>query len=333
MGAVPIRPPAGSLDRGLPDVPLPGPGEDQATLPERSADARLARLHLRGGLLPLARAALEQMAGAGTLDVPAMADLAEARWRSGDLEGAAEAARAHQASGGAEPMAALILAEDLLRVGQVDDARRYAEYVLARTGGAADQLFAQEPRGEAWPEADEGWMPQDASAPGHWALLVGGSEVASPTPMSWLPAALTPLSEQLPEGSPGDEAPEGRGGVASVAGPTSTTAVVLTGRLAGQELEQVDRSIDAGDVRGATGRLAVLLRLDPALAAIILSTADRVPGDRSVGPADLAALHLLRGDAYRVLGRDNEAAAAYRRAHQALSTGPTQQGPAQKEHT
>ena len=98
------------------------------------------------------------MAGAGTLDVPAMADLAEARWRSGDLEGAAEAARAHQASGGAEPMAALILAEDLMRAGQAADARRYAEYVLARTGGATDQLFAQEPRGAVWPEADDGWM-------------------------------------------------------------------------------------------------------------------------------------------------------------------------------
>jgi hypothetical protein len=91
--------------------------------------------------------------------------------------------------------------------------------------------------------------------------------------------------------------------------------------------------VAAGDLQAATGRLAVLLRLDPALAPVILSAADRVSGARTIGPADLAALHLVRGDAYRVLGRDKEAAAAYRRAHQALSTGPTQQGSTQKEHT
>ena len=47
-----------------------------------------------------------------------MADLAEVRWRSGDLEGAADAARAHQASGGDEPIAAIIIAEDLARSGR-----------------------------------------------------------------------------------------------------------------------------------------------------------------------------------------------------------------------
>ena len=87
------------------DAPLPGPTDDQAAAATRSADARLARVHLRGGLLTLARATLEGMAGAGTLDRDAMADLAEVRWRSGDLEGAADAARAHQASGGEEPLA------------------------------------------------------------------------------------------------------------------------------------------------------------------------------------------------------------------------------------
>ena len=52
-----------------------------------------------------ARAALEQMAGAGTLDREALADLAETRWRSGDLEGAAEAAEAHLDARGDEPIA------------------------------------------------------------------------------------------------------------------------------------------------------------------------------------------------------------------------------------
>lgn len=319
---MPIRP---ARAEDTTDVPLPGPTEDQASATDRPTDARLARLHLRGGLLPLARAALEQMAGAGTLDAAAMADLAEARWRSGDLEGAADAARAHQASGGAEPMAALILAEDLARLGQPADARRYAEYVLARSGGAADQLFAQEPRSPAWPPEDRGWMAQGADAPGHWGLLVGGSEVASPNAETWRLAPIAVMAASTAsDGRTEELVPVGRGGAAAVAGPHSTAASVMSGRLAGEELEHVDRSLRAGDVRGATSRLAVLLRLDPALAPVILSAAERAA---AAGPAggDLSAVHLVQGDAYRILGRDNEAAAAYRRAHQALTTGPTQE--------
>ncbi|HZW01371.1 MAG TPA: hypothetical protein VFF55_07365 [Candidatus Deferrimicrobium sp.] len=319
-GSVPIRSTVGS-----PDEALPGPGDDQAAAAERSADARLARLHLRGGLLPLARAALEQMAGAGTLDGPAMADLAEARWRSGDLEGAADAARAHQASGGAEPMAALILAEDLMRTGQAADARRYAEFVVARAGSAADQLFALEPRSPIWPPADDGWMAHGADAPGHWGLLVGGSEVAAPTPRTWLVEPIVAPASSLDPGAALQPAPTGRGAAASVSGPLSTTAVVMSGRLAGEELERVDRSLASGDVRGAAGRLAVLLRLDPALAPVILSAAERAAIAKPLAGGDLSAVHLVRGDAYRILGRENEAAAAYRLAHQALSLGPARE--------
>ena len=36
----------------------------------------------------------------------------------------------------------------------------------------------------------------------------------------------------------------------------------------------------------------------------------------------LSALHLVRGDALRHLGRENEAVAAYQMAHQALAGGP-----------
>ena len=60
------------------------------TQPEgRSVEARLARLHLRTGMLALARAELETLAARGELDSTALADLAEARWRSGDLRGVA----------------------------------------------------------------------------------------------------------------------------------------------------------------------------------------------------------------------------------------------------
>ena len=317
MGSVPLSVPAATSD-----APVPGPTDDQAAAAERSADARLARVHLRGGSLALARAALEGMAGAGTLDRDAMADLAEVRWRSGDIEGAADAARAHQASGGDEPLASLVIAEDEARAGRSAEGSRHAEAVVARVGGAIDQLFAFEPRSPMWPAADEGWMSVDAAEPGHWGLLVGGSEVAAPTPETW---QLAPIAQPIT--APVTPIPEGRGGPAHPGGATTTAAVVMGGRLAGEELETVDRQIAAQDLSGATHRLAVLLRLDPALAPIILSSADRAASAAADGSPDLAAIHLVRGDAYRVLGRDNEAAAAYQQAHQALSAGPSSKEP------
>jgi hypothetical protein len=288
----------------------------------RSADARLARVHLRGGLLALARATLERMAGAGTLDREAMADLAEVRWRSGDLEGAADAARAHQASGGDEPLAALIIAEDLAAAGSSEEAERVARAVHERTAGALDVLFAMEPRAPIWPDADEGWMDVDAPAPGRWGLLVGGSEVAAPSPETWQLAPIaTTVREQI------TLAPLGRGGIGQPGGGTTTSAVVVSGRRAGEELEEVDRSLASGDLTAAAGRLAVLLRLDPALAPIILSAADRAASAAQPHGGDLPAIHLVRGDAYRLLGRDNEAAAAYQAAHQALLGGPIPKEP------
>ncbi|MBA2254033.1 MAG: hypothetical protein H0W07_02810, partial [Chloroflexi bacterium] len=98
-----------------PDTPAPEPASASvARAPSRrgapavvarSLDGRLARLHLRGSSITLARAELETMAGLGTLDREALADLAEARWRSGDLVGGGEAARAHLDAGGTEPLA------------------------------------------------------------------------------------------------------------------------------------------------------------------------------------------------------------------------------------
>jgi predicted negative regulator of RcsB-dependent stress response len=96
----------------------------------------------------------------------------------------------------------------------------------------------------------------------------------------------------------------------------------MSGRIAGEELERVDRSLATGDTQGATQRLGVLLRLDPALAPIILSAADRAASAAAPRSGDLSAIHLVRGDAYRSLGRDIEAAAAYQQAHQALTEGP-----------
>jgi hypothetical protein len=278
-------------------------------------------MHLRGGLLPLARAALEQMAGAGTLDREALVDLAEVRWRSGDLEGAAEAARAHHAAGGAEPMAYLVIAEHLLRHGQQADGMRLAGEVAARVGGALDVLFAGEPRSPGWPPPTPEWMDRGASTPGRWGILAGGVEVAAPTPDTWAPV---PIARHglVPSGGPRVPGAMGPAAIVRPGAPLSTAAVLLSGRAAGDELEAAQHAIAEGRPGGAAGLLALLLRADPALAPVILSLVDRALAGAPAAPEAAASLLLVRGDAYRVLGRDIEAQTAFQQAHQALSPGP-----------
>ena len=89
----------------------------------RATALRLARLHLRLGQLPLARAQLEALAGRAALDEGALLDLAEARWRTGDLAGAGEAAGALLARGRDDALALLIVAESVAAVGRPGEAR------------------------------------------------------------------------------------------------------------------------------------------------------------------------------------------------------------------
>jgi hypothetical protein len=214
-----------------------------------------------------------------------------------------------------------------VREGEVEEAARLAGTVIDQVGDGVDQLFASEPRSPLWPPADDGWMSRGASEPGRYGLLVGGSEVAAPSPGTWTLEPVTIVEPPPPSLSTNGTAPVplGRGGAASHDGVQTTEAVVISGRLAGQELEQVDRSLASGDVAGAAQRLAVLLRLDPALAPVILSSADIALATVTPSRSQLAALHLVRGDAYRILGRENEAAAAYRSAHQALAATPPEE--------
>ena len=246
-GSVPIRSTVGS-----PDEALPGPGDDQAAAAERSADARLARLHLRGGLLPLARAALEQMAGAGTLDVtghgrPGRGSLAQRRpGGRGRRRARPPGVRWRRA------LAALILAEDLMRTGQAADARRYAEFVLARAGGAARPALrpgAAQPHLAAAPTT-AGWRTV-LTPPGTGACWSAAARWRRPRrgPGSWSPSSCrSPASTRMPRSSRPRRAAVRR---PRLSGPPSTAAVVMSGRLAGEELERVDRSLASGDVRGS----------------------------------------------------------------------------------
>jgi len=293
----------------------PGPGTGTGAF-VRAADGRLARAHLRGGLLTLARASLEQMAGVGALDREALVDLAEARWRSGDLEGAAEAAAAHLDAGGDEPLAHLIVAEEADRQGSLVDARRHAAVVRERVGMGLDRLFAGELRSTAWPLEGVDWMDDGATTPGRWGLLAGGAEVADPQPRSWRmrppPVSGSPVTRpRLPLAA------------AAATATASTLDQLELGRAAGIELGAAEDEIDGGAITDAVDRLALVLRFDPALAPVILSMTDRAlaaPGDRQQG---VVALHLLRGDAYRGLGREAEAADAYQESMRALTARAT----------
>ncbi len=113
---------------------------------------RLATLHLRMGMLPLARAELEAAAGRGRLDEPALLDLAEARWRTGDLAGAGEAAHVALERGLDAPLAYMIAAESIAALGRPSEARRLAGHAVERAGGSLDALFAGMPRSSVWPD-------------------------------------------------------------------------------------------------------------------------------------------------------------------------------------
>src|SRR4029077_6510603 len=91
--------------RPIPARPGQAPPADRMTLtpasdPARINDLRMARVHLRMGLLTLARAELEDLYRREALDVIGLAVLAEARWRTGEGPAAAAAALAHLDAGG-----------------------------------------------------------------------------------------------------------------------------------------------------------------------------------------------------------------------------------------
>jgi hypothetical protein len=140
-------------------LPEPRPAVD------RSADLRLAHLHLRGGTYALARAELETLAGADRLDRDAVLDLAEVRWRTGDLPGAAAAAMTWleegDAAGAPLVLAHVICAEAAAERGRADEAAVHVEAASAGLGDreTLDAILAGIAARAAWPwggEAIEG---------------------------------------------------------------------------------------------------------------------------------------------------------------------------------
>ena len=292
-----------------PGVVPPGPADPVAVDPyaDRDPDARLARVHLRMGQLGLARAELEAMAGAAQLDDQALVDLAEVRWRTGDLSGAGEAATAYLDSvaegadaGRPDSLVALVIAaESTAAAGRPGEARRLAGRVLDHAGASLDRVFAGMPRSTIWPHD-----PGDPGEPaGALFGLVPGPAVARERPVERPSAVEPPAGPTLWDGE---------------ARPEPPLAIE-----AGAEMTAAEADLAAGRTDRAAVRLSIVLRVAPSLAPAVLDAVAGVPGP---------SIAVLRGDAYRLVGRETQARDAFAKAARALaedSTAPEPTAPAE----
>ena len=247
--------------------------------PEGGEEVRLSRLHLRLGMLALALAGLEDLEARGRLDGADRALLAEARWRSGDSEGATVAARAHLDAGGDDPIALCIVAEAVAADGRPAEARTLMDRLGPPDVATLDGLFAGMPRRAFWPSAPP--------EPG-----VG----SRPVPAAGRAADRSRLG---PAGAPDPDVAPAE--VAEAKLPTLQRDPVAELALARREL--------AATPERAFLRLALILRIDPTLAPAVLQI---------VALRSEPAAALLQGDAQRLLGRHLEAEAAFASAADGL---------------
>jgi hypothetical protein len=294
----------------------------------RSTDLGLARVHLRLGSLAIARAELETLAGRDALDEEGLLDLAEVRWRTGDIVGAGEAADAilRDADGRGPLLAVVIAAEASMARGRPTEARRLADQVLAADRASVDRLFAGMPRSAVWP-ADPVALPPSGMTlfdPAAIGGTGGAGAPADPTTSAAPTAALEPAAPGTPAtpvapanaaGSIGlwEAGSEGADGVTGSGdqGVPEEDEPVPDLPPAGQALADGRTAIVGGRFDEAAVRLGLALRLDPSVAPAVLEL---------LADTNAPELALTRGDAYRLLGREAEARRAYAGAMQPASS-------------
>jgi tetratricopeptide (TPR) repeat protein len=315
--------------------------------PARRDDLRVAHVHLRLGQLTLARAELEELLGADGLDLAGLAALAEARWRTGDPNGAADAAFAHLDAGGSDDVALCIAAETVAAEGRPDEARTYMDRLPAADAATLDMLFAGMPRRAFWPAGPVDRSDLDelrrATAPGTMARPAAPGAPAAAVPASPLSPAAASVAT-APQGAPGAataaEGTPGASGVRTVPGPqqvmeamTAQGWEVAAGRAAEGLPSQARAAGEPARPRRVKGQLDPAAELErarrelgirPERALLRLSLVLR--HDPTYAPAVLELLHLrrdpmaalVRGDAQRLLGRHLEAEAAFDSAAETL---------------
>lgn len=291
-----LLPVPGMIERDAPTTTTqPAGAEPTAAAQGAMSVEGLARVHLRSGMLLLARAELESRLHAGSMSATALVDLAEVRWRTGDLDGAAEAAAAHRVAGGTDALALLILAEAAAAAGRADDVERHVTELGPTTEAALSAMFAGMPRRADWS-----------------AVAAARTEPASPAAItarsrrSRAAASSAGSSDAVATGQPVEET-SGPGVRRRPPDPSSDAETLLA------EARTDLRSSDPERMGLAFDRLALALRWHPAMAADV---AEMVA--RRQEPAAL----LIRGDALRALGRFLEAEAAYAAAAAALTQQP-----------
>ncbi len=325
---------------------------------ERDPSLVLAGLHLRLGSLALARAELETLAAQGGLDRDARVDLAEVRWRTGDLLGAGEAARESLAAGDESVVSLVVAAEAAAALGRPTESRRLATQAQARMGGPIDPIFAGMPRSGVWPAdpaepvpspttlfpperhaggnglAAERAAAADRVAAGDRAEAAARAshdpapfgrdgEAAHGEALAATGAAMTPAgpasSDHLGPGFwddlPGDEAP-------TTAAPTPDLAIPRepgppAGLDPGTILDAGEAALAAGDYASAALHLGLVVRVAPSIAPAVLA---------AIGDTPDAGLQMVRGDAYRVLGRELDARRAYELAMSSAGAPPPSSG-------
>ncbi|HXI80380.1 MAG TPA: hypothetical protein VNM34_06125 [Verrucomicrobiae bacterium] len=260
----------------------------------RHPDLVIARVHLRMGSLGIARAELETLAGRDLLDDEGVRDLAEARWRTGDVTGAGEAAASYLATNADDVLALTIAAEAQADLGRPAEARRLAGRALDGAAGSLDPVFAGMPRSQIWP-VDPGVAatpagvlfddlhpgplptpPPDGSAAWRWSAEVDD-------------AAMDELLEtRLPPPVVGGQSLWGDDDLRVAAAALDPTTLFHAGRVA----------LEGGRSEDAATALILALRSAPGLAPAVL--------DLLGGRAE-PILVLVRGDAQRVVGREAEA--------------------------
>lgn len=274
-------------------VPERSAGRDGADNP-RPVDLRLARSHLRLGSLALARAELEILAGRGALDIPGHVDLAEARWRTGDLTGAGTAASIAMGAGDEHPVVLAIAAEAAAALGRPNEARRLANRAMERLAGPIDGLFAGMPRSGVWP-ADLAEPAPTAGTLFHHEPGPGPTRRAGDAEADVVSMRANPVEERQDAGGAtltlGFWDPDGSD---DALGPEQPDP--------GHELEAARVALVAGALDDATLRFGLALRLAPALAPAVLEATDGVT---------TPAINVVRGDAYRLVGLETEARRAY----------------------
>jgi hypothetical protein len=300
--------------------------------PEASDEIRLAQLHLRVGMLSLALAELEDLEHRSLLSGAERALLAEARWRTGDTDGAADAARAHLDAGGAAPIALSIAAEAAAADGRPGEARSFMDRLGLPDAAMLDGLFAGMPRRAFWPsappESTEEQTPSEGPSgfdPGPWEAAAG-SAASPPARRTESPGPAGIRAESRAAQTPAlwpDETAAGAADAeddAAAGGAEAAPVSPSRPRHATPSLQQdpvaelaLAREELATHPERALLRLALILRLDPTLAPAVL--------DAIVIRTEPAAA-IIRGDAQRLLGRHLEAEAAFASAAIGLAADP-----------